>query len=240
MTRLLPAGRSVRRALRRYRRPLAALLAAATTWAALHALAPPAPPTVPLAVAARDLAAGAVLGPDDVTSVDVPAGAVPDGATSPAPGTVLDAPLRRGEAVTDVRLVRAGQVRRPAGTVVLSVRTADPAAVLAVRPGDRVDLLAGPAGTGLPDVDGAGTAEPAELLGSGVLVLEVPGRPDGGGAGSGADGDGSASGGLLGGDVGGAAPVDTAGVLLVAADRPTAARVAAAAGRSLTVAVVSP
>ena len=232
MTRLLPAGRPVRRALRRYRRPLAALCAAAATWAALHALAPPAPATVPLAVAARDLAAGAVLGADDVASVDVPAGAVPDGATRPVPGAVLAAPLRRGEAVTDVRLVRAGDVRRPPGTVVLTVRTADPAAVLAVRPGDRVDVLAGPADAGV-----TGTGGPAELVGSGLLVLAVPGRPDADGT---AD-DSADGGGLLGGgDVSAATPLDTAGVLLVAADRATASRAAAAAGRSLTVAVVSP
>ncbi|WP_088313773.1 SAF domain-containing protein [Kineosporia sp. R_H_3] len=240
-----PTGRAVRRALRRRRRPLAALCTAVAVWATARAVAPPPPATTLLTVAARDLAAGVTLGPGDLTTVPVPVGAGPDGATAPAPGSVLAAPVRRGEPFTDVRLVGPGPARRPPGSVVVTVRTADPAAVLAVRPGDRVDVLAGPATdtpTGVPADVVAGAAAPtdATTLAQGLVVLAVPGAgpPDDGAADTGADGTGGLLGGV--GTAPGATPTDTAGVLVVAADRAAAARLAAATGRSLTVVVVSP
>lgn len=214
---------AVRRALRRRRRPLAALCTAAAVWAALGALAPPGPPQTQVAVAAGDLPAGAVVGPGDVAVVALPAGLAPDGATAPPPGAVLAAPVRRGEPFTDVRLVGA-PAARPAGTVVVTVRTADPAAVLAVRPGDRVDLLAG------PDVAGGGGPAAGAVVGRDLLVLDVP-------AATGAAPDDGAGGGLLDGAGGG---TDTAGVLVLAVDRATLARFAGVTGRALTVAVVGP
>lgn len=218
-----PRRWAVRRALRRHRRPLAACCAGAAAWAALTVLAPAAADAVPVAVAARDLPAGTVVGPDDVVPVALPPQGVPDGATTPVPGAVLAAPVRRGEPFTDVRLVGASSAR-PAGTVVVTVRTADPAAVLAVRPGDRVDLLAGPDPAGDPGLAGAAAGA---ALGRDLLVLDVPATtaPD------------AAGGGLLAGSAGG---VDTAGVLVLAVDRLVASRVAAATGRPLAVSVVGP
>ncbi|WP_088282404.1 SAF domain-containing protein [Kineosporia sp. A_224] len=238
-----PTGRAVRRALRRRRRPLAALCTAVAVWAGVRAVAPPPPATTLLTVAARDLAAGVPLTPGDLTTVRVPAGARPDGATPPAAGSVLAAPVRRGEPFTDVRIVGPGSARRPPGSVVVTVRTADPAAVIAVRPGDRVDVLAGPATDSAPAVaaDVDAPAGSATTLAQGLVVLAVPGAgPSDGGGTDGGEADGASS--LLGG-VGtapGSTPTDTAGVLVVAADRAAASRLAAAVGRSLTVVVVSP
>ncbi len=263
--------RSIRRAVRRHRRPLATLCTAGALWAGLQAVAPPPAATAPVAVAARDLAAGAALSASDVRVVALPPGAVPDGATAPSVGAVLAAPVRRGEPFTDVRLARGGPAR-PAGTVLVTVRTADPAAALAVRPGDRVDVLAGPSPEQVPGTVGAdpdaphkGTVEEATTIGTGLLVLAVPGRPGADPAGlvgaRGAAGAAGAAGGdpaaddgagLLG-AVGPADPelgapgvpaglggVDAAGVLVVAADRRAAARLAAAVGlRPLSVVVVS-
>jgi len=265
---LPPRQRSIRRAVRRHRRPLATLCTAGALWAGLQAVAPPPAATAPVAVAARDLAAGAALSASDVRVVALPPGAVPDGATAPSVGAVLAAPVRRGEAFTDVRLARGGPAR-PAGTVLVTVRTADPAAALAVRPGDRVDVLAGPSPEQVPGTVGAdpeapgkGTVEEATTVGTGLLVLAVPGRPGADPAGLvGARGAAGAAGGdpaaddgagLLGavgpadpelgapGDPAGLGGVDAAGVLVVAADRRAAARLAAASGlRPLSVVVVS-
>jgi hypothetical protein len=252
--------RSVRRALRRHRRPLAALATAGALWAGLHAVARPPSVAVPVAVAAVDLPAGAALSAADVRVVGLPPTAVPDGATTPPDGTVLTGPLRRGEPFTDVRLA-GNALARPAGTVLVTVRVADPAAVLAVRPGDRVDVLAGPSAAPVTDAAGAEAGdsgrrgvEEATTIGTDLLVLAVPGRPDGdptrlvtggvGGAEPGAPDDGT---GILG-AVGPSGPgagfgggeVDAAGVVVLAADRRAAARVAASSGiRLLTVVVVS-
>ena len=97
-------------------------------------------------------------------------------------------------------------------------------------------MLAGPPGQGLdPAVSDAGAATTA--LASAALVLGAL-------AGGGAEPDGAAAPpGLLGDIASGAAPetdpAGTAGVLVLALDRATAARVAAAEGRPLTVAMTS-
>ncbi len=160
--------RRVRRAVLARRRGLAALCTALAVLAGLRAVAPPPPPTVPVVVAARDLAAGTTLGDDDVTVVQVAARTRPDGTsgtTATSRGRVLAAPLRRGEPVTDVRLVGPGLLRGYPGLVAAPVRVADAAAVGLLRVGDRVDLVA---------ADPAGG--PAEVVARGAAVLALP-RP---------------------------------------------------------------
>lgn len=143
-TRTRPARvrRAVRRAVLARRRPLAALCAAGAVATALLAVRPPPPPTVPVEVAARDLSSGTVLRPGDVVRRSLPADAVPDGSVADPEGRTLAGPLRRGEAVTDVRLVAPGLADGYPGRVALPVRIADPDAVALLRAGDHVDLLA--------------------------------------------------------------------------------------------------
>jgi Flp pilus assembly protein CpaB len=152
----------------------------------------PAEPTVPVTVAATDLAAGTALATGDLAVARLPAGTAPAGAAATPDqltGAVLASPLRAGEAVTDVRLVGPrlwAQV--PAGQVAAPVRLADLAVATLLRAGDRVDVLAtaaaGDAGGG-PEVQVV--AEDALVLtapapdgdqpagdGSGLLVLAVP------------------------------------------------------------------
>jgi Flp pilus assembly protein CpaB len=163
----------VRRRLLAHRRLLAGLLTAVAVAAGLQAVAPAAPATVTMTVAARDLPAGATVAATDLTTTDVPPGTVPDGAIAEAAGAVLAAPVRRGEPITDARLVGAGLTTAHPGLVALPVRLPDGAMAGLLEPGDRVDLYA---------VAAAGDAEAssgeATRVAAGVLVLAVPSQKD--------------------------------------------------------------
>ncbi len=185
---------ALQRAVARRRVLLSAGLAAAAVAAGLSALAPAAEPGVLVLTAARDLVSGAPLGPDDLVATALPADVVPAGAlVDPAAvlGRLVAGPVRRGEALTDVRLLGASLL---AGTdeVAVPVRVAEPGTTALVRPGDRVDVLSA-------SPEGGPTAA---VVAGGLSVLAVPGLDD-------ATGEGA--------------------LLVLAADRRTAARLAAAA-----------
>jgi len=157
---------AVRRTVLRRRRLLAVLCTVGAVAAGLRATAPPAPPTVDVLVAARDLPAGAVLAEDDLMNAalapdTVPAGVLTD--TGDATGAILAAALRAGEPVTDVRLVGPGLANAATGTVAVPVRVSDAAQVGLLEVGDEIDLLA-------TDPEARST----ETVASGVLVLAVP------------------------------------------------------------------
>jgi Flp pilus assembly protein CpaB len=164
------------------RRLLVATLTGVAVVCGLTALRPSTPATNRVWAAARDLPGGNPLAPADVVPerlpvVDVPAGAL--AATSPVTGRLLAAPVRRGEPLTDVRLLAPSLLAAvgPADAVAVPVRVADAAATAAlVRAGDLVDVLA--AG----DPAGGGPPAPTTVA-RGVRVLAVPGHgdPDGGG-----------------------------------------------------------
>ena len=138
--------------------------------------APPTPPAEPVVVAAHDLTAGQPLAAGDLRVVRMPAGLVPDGATSD-PSTLVDRAVTAG-VPSGLPVVAAQldgdrfELAMPAGTVAVPIRLADPAVAGLLRPGDRVDLVA-PTG-----VDGWAGAEaaPATVLARGALVLEVLNR----------------------------------------------------------------
>ena len=159
-----------RRAVSRHRALLAAGLAAGAVAATLSALTPGPPAVARIVAAGRDLAAGTALSPDDLRVVDLPPQLVPNGALvriSDVAGRVLAAPLRSGEAITDIRL--AGAALLPAGLpglVAAPVRVADAASAALVTAGDHVDVLA--AGT-LP-----GAAPAARVVAEDAEVLAVP------------------------------------------------------------------
>lgn len=154
----------VRRRVLRRRRPIAVLLAAGAVAATLHTLAPPPPASTGMRVAARDLPAGHLLTDGDLVDARVPPGVVPEGAVGDPEGRVLAAPLRAGEAVTDVRLVGPDLASaQPAGTVALPVRLSDAGQAALLTVGDRITLVA-------TDPQ-AGTAE---QLADEALVLAVP------------------------------------------------------------------
>ncbi|WP_344773904.1 Flp pilus assembly protein CpaB [Nocardioides panacisoli] len=162
---------SARRAVLRRRRLLAALCAAGAVLAAVRVAAPPAPATVDLVVAARDLPAGTVLSAEDLRTTRVAAGAVPADVVAAPAGATLAAPLREGEAVTDVRLVGPGLAAPDPGRVAVPVRFSDAGQAALLGPGDRVDVLA-------TDPEQRTTSTVA----SDAVVLATPGTQDDTGA----------------------------------------------------------
>lgn len=156
-----------RRHVMRRRRPLAALLAAVAVVATLTAGAERAPASVDVVVAARDLPAGEVLSPDDLTTVAFAPGSVPSGAVEPAPGRVLAAPLTRGSALTETALVGPDLTAGRADLVAVPVRLPDAGSVALLRVGDEVDVLA-------TDPQEGDTATAARR----AVVLALPGADD--------------------------------------------------------------
>lgn len=168
----------------RLRRLLAALLAATATALALHALRPSQAPSVRVLAAARDLPAGKILTEADLRALRLPPAAVPSGALrAGAAGHVLAAPMRRGEPLTDARLLDDSLTRsRVPGTVAAPIRIADAATVRLVRPGTRIDVLAAAPDTPVPDSDtpGASSDVPgARTIAAEIPVIAIPPRKEG-------------------------------------------------------------
>ncbi len=156
------------------RRIAAALLAFAAAVLAMLSLRE-REPSVAVAVAAHDLAAGARLGPGDVTVVQLPRSLAPAGTrTSAAPliGQVVAGRLRAREPLTDSRLAAAGLAGglRP-GEVAAPIRLVDPDVGALLQPGLVVDVLA--AGSSPVGPDRAGQSA-ARLVAAGARVLDVP------------------------------------------------------------------
>src|SRR6476659_1288400 len=191
-----PAGRRerLRRGLRRTvlarRRPLAAACVGVAVLAGLHAVRPPPAPTVPVRVAAHDLASGTVLTPDDLVIRRYPADVAPPRSASDAVGRTLAAPVSAGEPLTDVRLVAPSLMSGYPGRVAIPVRVADADAVALLRVGDRVSLVAADPRRGtaayvavdvpvlaLPSTD-AEAPEATQLAGRLVVVGSFPSEVD--------------------------------------------------------------
>jgi Flp pilus assembly protein CpaB len=162
--------REVRRALLWHRRLVAAVLAATAVAAALVALRPPPVETATVVTAARDLPAGARVTASDVRLTEVARAMIPSGVLTDAAevaGRTTAGPIRRGELLTDVRLVGARLLDGYGpGMVASPVRVADPAAAGLLQVGDRVDVLAAPAA--------GSSTEPARIVAAGVPVISVP------------------------------------------------------------------
>lgn len=118
-------------------------------------------------VAAHDLAAGLTITADDLESSARTSAQLPDGALragDDVAGRVVTAAVRRGEIITDRRLLGPGlSASLGSGVVASPVRLVDLDVAALLRPGDRVDILAASADT-----------ETAVVVAAGVLVLAVP------------------------------------------------------------------
>jgi Flp pilus assembly protein CpaB len=133
-------------------------------------------------VAARDLASGVELTADDVRLESRTAATVPDGSQSDVGavvGATLAGPARRGEVLTDVRVLGPRLAESVAGpnARIVPLPLSDSAILDLVRPGDVVDVLAASA-----DVSGAETRP--QLVATNAVVVLVSEKPKGAGSGS--------------------------------------------------------
>ena len=104
---------------------------------------------VEVLVAARDLGSGTALSVDDVRLEKRLATTVPDGSQADLNtvlGSTLAGPTRRGEVLTDVRLLssRLAESTAGPGARIVPLHLADTALIDLVRVGDVVDVLAAP------------------------------------------------------------------------------------------------
>jgi Flp pilus assembly protein CpaB len=133
-------------------------------------------------VASRDLSPGVALSADDLRVERRPAATLPDGAQSEVDGVLGAAPagpIRRGEVLTDVRLLGSRLTEAAAGpdARVVPLELAQSALLDVVRAGDIVDIVAAPQST--PDADNP------RIVATDALVVLV--SPDSGGIGAAGD-----------------------------------------------------
>jgi pilus assembly protein CpaB len=160
------------------RRLVAAALLAIAALAGLRAISPKPAATITVWAAAHDLTGGQPLAHADLIRLALPVAAVPAGALRPAVrivGRLLAAPVRRGEPLTDVRLLGPSLLASlpTPGLVAIPVRVADGSAAAAVvKAGDVVDVLE------IADPSAGGPRQPVTVA-TRVPVLTVPGAGDG-------------------------------------------------------------
>ena len=125
--------------------------------AGVAALRPdPAGDHAQVVVAAHDLSPGAELTADDLRLESRLAPTIPDGSRSDintVVGSTLASPTRRGEVLTDVRLLGRRLAESAAGpdARIVPVHPTDSALIDLVRPGDIVDVVAASEGSSQPN-----------------------------------------------------------------------------------------
>jgi pilus assembly protein CpaB len=191
------------------RRATAAGLAALTVLllsAGMH----PAGAGADVVVAAHDLVAGEVIHSDDVTLRTL--GTAPPNGLIQDPATVIGhrvaVPFTAGTPIATTTLIGPALLADPS-LVLAPVRLEDSSTLSLLSPGDRIDVLASP-----NSAPGDASTTPAVVVASNVRVVSAPGPGPAGGSG------------LFGST---AATGAESRPLLIAVDRPTAGRLAAAA-----------
>ena len=129
-----------------------------------------------IVVATRDLASGVELTADDLRLENRTAATIPDGSQSDVSaiiGATLAGPARRGEVLTDVRVLGPRLAESVAGpdARIVPLPLTDSALVDLVRPGDVVDVLA------------AGVDARPQLVATDAVVVLVSEKPKGAGSG---------------------------------------------------------
>jgi Flp pilus assembly protein CpaB len=146
--------------------------------AAVAALRPdPDDARVQTVVAARDLAPGTELAASDVRLETRSAATIPDGSQvdmSTVVGATLAGPARRGEVLTDVRLLSPRLAESAAGpdARIVALHIEDTALLDLIRVGDVVDVLAA-------DAESQAAQTHPRLLASGAVVVLVSEKPSG-------------------------------------------------------------
>ncbi|EID10130.1 hypothetical protein MXEN_19364 [Mycobacterium xenopi RIVM700367] len=127
-------------------------------------------------VAARDLSPGVALSAEDVRLERRLTTTIPDGSHADVGrvvGSTLAGPTRRGEVLTDVRLLgsRLAESTAGPGARIVPLHPADPALIDLVRPGDVVDILAA------SDTD---SKEAPRVVATDAVVVLVSAKPKAG------------------------------------------------------------
>jgi Flp pilus assembly protein CpaB len=125
-------------------------------------------------VAARDLRPGAALTADDVRLEKLSATTIPDGSQRDAAtvvGSMLAGPTRRGEVLTDVRLLgsRLAELTAGPGARIVPLLLADDALIDLIRVGDVVDVLSAPA----TEAPAAGNPAVTKVVATDAVVVLV-------------------------------------------------------------------
>lgn len=128
---------------------------------------------VDVVVATHDLTPGTALTPEDVRIEKRSATTVPDGSQANLDamvGATLASPTRRGEILTDIRVLgsRLAESTAGPGARIVPLHLADSALIDLVRVGDVVDVLAAPA-TDAP----TGTAAVTKVVATDAVVVLV-------------------------------------------------------------------
>ncbi|WP_108925579.1 SAF domain-containing protein [Mycobacterium montefiorense] len=132
---------------------------------------------VDVVVATHDIPPGTALTPDDLRVEKRLATTVPDGSQADpgaVVGSMLAGPTRRGEVLTDVRLLgsrlaeAAIASKAGAGARIVPLRLADSALIDLVRAGDVVDVLAAPTADSHP-----GTRPASSVVATDAVVVLV-------------------------------------------------------------------
>jgi Flp pilus assembly protein CpaB len=128
-------------------------------------------------VATRDLGPGTALSADDVRIEKRSATTVPDGSRADLGavlGSTLASPARRGEVLTDVRLLgsRLAEATAGPGARIVPLHLADSALIDLVRVGDVVDVLAAPANDA-PAATPATTPPASRVVATDAVVVLV-------------------------------------------------------------------
>lgn len=136
-----------------------------------------------IAVATHDLSPGVALTAADVRLERRSTATLPDGAqreVAPVIGATLTAPARRGEVLTDVRLLGSRLAESAAGpdARIVPIKLTDSALLDLIRAGNVVDVL-----TVTGDQDDKQPARPI-VVASGAVVVLVSEKPRGAGVGS--------------------------------------------------------
>lgn len=129
-----------------------------------------------VAVAARDLSPGTTLTAEDVTLQTRPVGALPDGAQTALTGLLgatLSGPARRGEVLTDTRVLGSRLAGLSAGpdSRVVPLHLAEAAVLDLLRAGDVVDVVGS---TGAVGEGPTSEARPQVVARDAVVVLVSP------------------------------------------------------------------
>ncbi|HYO03660.1 MAG TPA: SAF domain-containing protein [Mycobacterium sp.] len=145
--------------------------------AAVAALRPdPSDGRADVVVAARDLAPGVELAAGDLRVESRSATTIPDGSqtnTGDLVGATLTGPARRGEVLTDVRVLSSRLADAAAGpdARIVPVHPTDAALLDLVRPGDVVDVLALSAPSGASPAGDPAEERPRVVATNAVVVL---------------------------------------------------------------------